>query len=90
VDVGAVMEESISMAWNQIRHRAQLVRSYSSSSTVLGNASALGQVFLNVLVNGAQSIPEGGADRNELRVSIAVLMGEVGGRGARHGQRHSA
>jgi signal transduction histidine kinase len=77
MDVCAVMEESISMAWNQIRHRAQLVRSYSSSPTVLGNASALGQVFLNVLVNGAQSIPEGGADRNELRVSIAVVKGEV-------------
>jgi signal transduction histidine kinase len=77
VDVCAAMEESISMAWNQIRHRAQLVRVYSSSPTVLGNASALGQVFLNVLVNGAQSIPEGGADRNELRVSIAVVKGEV-------------
>jgi signal transduction histidine kinase len=78
IDVRAVMEESISMAWNQIRHRARLVRSFTTvEPMVWGNASALGQVFLNVLVNGAQSIPEGQAERQEIFVSIAVTDGEV-------------
>jgi signal transduction histidine kinase len=78
IDVRAVMEESISMAWNQIRHRARLVRSFTTvEPMVWGNASALGQVFLNVLVNGAQSIPEGQAERQEIFVSIEVTKGEV-------------
>ena len=78
IDVRAVMEESISMAWNQIRHRARLVRSFTTvEPMVWGNASALGQVFLNVLVNGAQSIPEGQAERQEIFVSIEVTNGEV-------------
>ena len=39
---------------------------------VLGNESRLGQVFLNLLVNAAQAIPEGQADRNEIKVATRM------------------
>jgi CheY-like chemotaxis protein len=39
---------------------------------VLGNEARLGQVFLNLLVNAAQAIPEGNADKNEIRVATRV------------------
>lgn len=36
---------------------------------VEANEARLGQVFLNLLINAAQAIPEGHADKNEIRVS---------------------
>jgi CheY-like chemotaxis protein/signal transduction histidine kinase len=69
VDITRVLDSSIRMAWNEIRHRARLVKNYGDVPFVHANESRLGQVFLNLLVNAAQAIPEGQADRNEVRVS---------------------
>ncbi len=69
VDIHRVMNSSIRMAWNEIRHRARLVKSYGEVPVVNANESRLGQVLLNLLVNAAQAIPEGHADRNEIRVT---------------------
>lgn len=67
-----VLESSLHMAWNEIRHRARLVKDYSPTPPVLGNESRLGQVFLNILVNAAQAIPVGRADANEIRIRTFV------------------
>jgi PAS domain S-box-containing protein len=69
VDVKAVMESSLRMAWNEIRHRARLVKLYGAVPGVEVNEARLGQVFLNLIVNAAQALPEGHADLNEIRVS---------------------
>ncbi len=69
VDIHRVMSSSIRMAWNEIRHRARLVKSYGDVPVVNANESRLGQVLLNLLVNAAQAIPEGHADDNEIRVT---------------------
>ena len=48
-----------------------------------GNEARLGQVFLNLLVNAAQAIPEGSRSSNEIRVvSCAPRAGPRGRRGA--------
>ena len=67
-----VLDSSINIAWNEIRHRARLVKDYASAPTVEGNESRLGQVFLNLLLNAAQAVSEGEADRNEIRVSTGT------------------
>ena len=64
-----VLDSSINIAWNEIRHRARLVKDYGDTPMVEGNESRLGQVFLNLLLNAAHSIPEGETERNEIRVS---------------------
>jgi signal transduction histidine kinase len=69
VDVQRVIDSSSRMAWNEIRHRARLVKDYQPVPLVNANESRLGQVLLNLIVNAAQAIPEGHADRNELRVA---------------------
>ena len=69
VDVVKIIEQSISMAWNQIRHRARFVRRLNALPPIQGNPQALGQVFLNLLVNAAQAIPEGNAEGNEIAVA---------------------
>jgi signal transduction histidine kinase len=68
VEVERVLESSLRMAWNEIRHRAQLIREYSKVPPVEANEARLGQVFLNLIVNAAQAIREGDAEHNQIRV----------------------
>jgi PAS domain S-box-containing protein len=77
VDIERVLESSLRMAWNEIRHRAQVVRDFAEVPPVIANESRLGQVFLNLVVNAAQSIPEGQADKNQIRVRTALVGGKV-------------
>ena len=72
VDVKAIMESSLRMAWNEIRHRAQLVKRYGVVPSVKANEARLGQVFLNLIVNAAQALPEGRAEHNEICVSTRL------------------
>jgi signal transduction histidine kinase len=68
VDVHRVLDSSLRMAKNEIRHRARLVQEYGAVPFVHGNEARLGQVFLNLVINAAQAIPEGQAQTNEIRV----------------------
>lgn len=69
VDVEKVLESCARMAWNEIRHRARLTKKIYAGALVEANESRLGQVFLNLLINAAQAIPEGNADKNEITLS---------------------
>ncbi|MBL9037825.1 MAG: response regulator [Archangium sp.] len=69
VDVKHVIESSLRMARNEIRHRAKLVTDFADVPAVFGNDARLGQVFLNLVMNAAQAVPEGRANENEIRVS---------------------
>jgi len=69
VDVERVMDSAVRMAWNEIRHRARLIKEYRTVPRVAASESRLAQVFLNLLVNAAQAMPEGHASENEIRVA---------------------
>lgn len=69
VDVRDALELSLRMAQTEIRHRAQIVRAYEAVPLVAGSAGRLGQVFLNLIVNAAQSIREGNQADNTVRVA---------------------
>jgi two-component system NtrC family sensor kinase len=68
LDVREVLETTLRMAGNEIRHRARVVRQYGEVPHVSANEARLGQVLLNLVVNAAQAIPEGMAEANEIRV----------------------
>jgi PAS domain S-box-containing protein len=68
LDVRAPLEASIAMARNEIRHRARLELDLAPVPLVLGEEGRLAQVFLNLLVNAAHSIPEGKAEKNVICV----------------------
>jgi PAS domain S-box-containing protein len=72
VDVELVLESTLRMASNELRHRARVTRDYGRVPPVQANASRLGQVFLNLIINAAQAIPEGDQARNEVRVATSV------------------
>jgi CheY-like chemotaxis protein len=78
IDAHTLIEQSVSMVWNQIRHRARLIKMFSKIPSITGNSAMLGQVFLNLLVNAAQAIPEGDAEWNEIRISTTVQAGATG------------
>lgn len=69
LDVRQILDLSINMAFNEIRHRAHLVKDYGEVPAVEADESRLGQVFVNLLINAAHAIPEGHVDRNEIRLS---------------------
>jgi two-component system cell cycle sensor histidine kinase/response regulator CckA len=68
VDVRQVLDAAINLAWNEIRHRAQLVKAYEEVPPVLATEARLAQVFLNILVNAAQALQVGDAAKNVIRV----------------------
>ncbi len=68
IDVRKVLESAITMAANEIRHRAHLVRELHEVPPVEGNEGRLSQVFLNLLLNAAHSLPENDASRHEISV----------------------
>ena len=72
VDVREVLESSINLAWNEIRHRAQLVRQFSDVPLVDGNKARMGQLFLNILINAAHALKEGHIDRDLIHVSTGL------------------
>ena len=68
VDLHRVLDSTLRMTENEVRHRARLVKKYGEVPPVDGNEARLGQVFLNLVVNAAQAMPEGNADQHEIRV----------------------
>jgi PAS domain S-box-containing protein len=72
VDVRKTLELAISMATNEIRHRARLVFQAAPVPKIDANEAKLGQVFLNILINAAQAIPEGRADSHVIRVGLGT------------------
>jgi PAS domain S-box-containing protein len=69
-DVAAAARAAIAMVQNDVRHRAALISRFGDVPPVLGNENRLAQVFLNLLTNAAQAIPEGRADRNAILVEL--------------------
>jgi signal transduction histidine kinase len=68
VDVRQVLDGAARMAWNGIRHRARLVKDYGQVPPVWATEARLGQVFLNLLINAAHSLPVGRADSNRIAI----------------------
>jgi signal transduction histidine kinase len=69
VQLTHVLEGALHMVDSEIRHRARVVRDFGTKTSVSGNESRLGQVFLNLLMNAAHAIPDGDAKNLEIRVT---------------------
>lgn len=70
VELQEVLEVAIRQTSNHTRHRARLTRHYAPVGTVDAESPRLTQVFVNLLLNAAQAIPQGQAKRNEISVSL--------------------
>jgi signal transduction histidine kinase len=69
VDVHRALEFSLDMTQVELAGRARLVREFGTLPMVVANEGRLGQLFINLVVNAAQSIPGGNAAENEIRLA---------------------
>jgi PAS domain S-box-containing protein len=67
-DLVKSLTTSLTLVFNEIKHRARLVKDFDRLPPVRANEARLGQVFINLFVNAAQAMPEGDIEHNELRV----------------------
>jgi two-component system cell cycle sensor histidine kinase/response regulator CckA len=68
LDVVPLLESACVLVESELKNRSRLVRIFDAVGPVEANASRLAQVFLNLLLNAAQAIPEGAPSRNEISV----------------------
>jgi len=69
IDLRELLDGVVRITAHELRHRARLVVEMGELPRVRGSETALRHVFLNLVLNAAQSIPEGYAHLNELKLS---------------------
>jgi PAS domain S-box-containing protein len=70
VDLAAAITAAARFVHNDLRHRGRLVTSFADVPPVRGNAAHLEQVFLNLLVNAVQGLPEDRTGDNLIQVRV--------------------
>jgi signal transduction histidine kinase len=76
IDVCRVLDLALDLTANEIRHRASLSKHYGPVPLVHADQGRLGQVFVNLLVNAAQSLDPAKIRTN--RVQITTLTDAKG------------
>jgi PAS domain S-box-containing protein len=77
VDVEHTLDIAAATAQHEIRLRARLVKEYGAVPLAWANEGRLAQVFVNLLVNAAQAIPDGDATGNEIRITTYDEEGRI-------------
>ena len=79
IDVNEVLESSLDMARNEIRHRATLATDFADQLPLIrGDKGRLGQVFINLLINAAQALPADSDADIEHTITVATVLDEDG------------
>jgi signal transduction histidine kinase len=76
VPLREVLRAALALTENQIKDRARLTCDLDQDLYVRGDHERIEQLFVNLLLNAAQAIPEGRASKNEIRVSVRELPGQ--------------
>lgn len=76
-DINAGLESTINIVWNEIKYKATVFKEYGDIPQTRCNLGQLNQVFMNILINAAQAIPESGEIRvrtwtDQERIFVAV------------------
>ena len=61
ININDCLDNTVNVAWNELKDKANIVRSYAELPLVQGQSQELGQVFLNILRNAVQAFAERGS-----------------------------
>ncbi|MDB5051254.1 MAG: hypothetical protein JWO30_4325 [Fibrobacteres bacterium] len=67
-DVNKCLDDALKLAWNELKYKCTVEKNLSPLPMLQGHPGQLKQVFINLLVNAAQAIPEKGV------ISIRTFM----------------
>ena len=76
-DLRPILEGVLNLAHNETLHRARVVKRFEPVPLVMANQARLGQVFLNLVLNAAQAIPDGHVEENVITVSTRAEDGHA-------------
>jgi two-component system, cell cycle sensor histidine kinase and response regulator CckA len=68
LSINEVVNAACNIAYNQLRHRAQLVKDLGDVPPIAADRGKLTQVVVNLLMNAAQAITEGSAESHQIRI----------------------
>lgn len=67
------LDSALSIGWNEIKYKAEVKKDYQDIPNIYCSAQELNQVFLNLMVNAAQAMPEAeGKSLGEIKISTAT------------------
>ena len=72
-DINQGIQSTINIVWNELKYKANVVKKFGDIPLIKCYPQRLNQVFMNILVNAAQSIEEKG----EIRISTEADNGYV-------------
>ncbi len=81
-DLQACLEGSLSIAWNEIKYKAKVEKSYQELPPIKCLSQQLSQVFVNLLVNAAQAIEAQGVITVSTRQEEGWAVVEIGDNGS--------
>ncbi len=58
VQINDVLANTLNIARGQLKHQCEIIETLDDIPPVLGNSGRLGQVFMNLIVNAGQALPE--------------------------------
>ncbi len=80
-DINNVLEKTLSLVWNELKYKAEVVKEFGSLPQIECNPGRLTQVFVNLLVNAVQAIEQHGVIKIktfQVRNSIKVQISDTG------------
>ncbi|MFH1771783.1 MAG: ATP-binding protein [Candidatus Omnitrophota bacterium] len=60
-DINSLVESALRILWNQVKYKADVVKDYKAETYLLVDPAQISQVFVNILMNSAQSLNERGS-----------------------------
>jgi two-component system NtrC family sensor kinase len=60
ININDYLDSTVNVAWNELKEKAEIVRSYGVLPPITGRTQEIGQLFLNILRNAVQAIAERG------------------------------
>ena len=59
-DINNAMEETLTLVWNEIKYKAEIIKNYGELPSVECNVGELKQVFVNLLINAVNALKDRG------------------------------